>query len=360
VLPQNLRPYVLTIAAALTGVLLLGGTAVAAEGRFADTEGRGFEQAVEALAAEELVLGCTPTEFCPDVIVTRAQAATLVARATGLLDQGEPGLDEDGLTTSSTDVVLTAEDVAIFDDVEVDDVHAAGIVALASADITRGCDEDAYCPDEPLSRAQLTMMLYRAFDVASSDERAFDDLGVTHQPAVNAFAAAGLVAGCSDRLPDFCPNDDIPRWQAAVLLARVLDLSPTVELAPLEERRAEQAEIDEAERLRIEAEEEAARQAEAEAEAARRAAAEAEAYPTNRLATWERLAQCESNGNWSINTGNGYYGGLQFALRTWRAVGGTGYPHQASKAEQIRRGEILQQRYGWGQWPACSRALGLR
>ncbi len=75
---------------------------------------------------------------------------------------------------------------------------------------------------------------------------------------------------------------------------------------------------------------------------------------------WDRLAACESGGNWSINTGNGYYGGLQFSLSSWRGVGGSGYPHQASKAEQIRRAEILKGSGGWGHWPACSAKLGLR
>lgn len=75
---------------------------------------------------------------------------------------------------------------------------------------------------------------------------------------------------------------------------------------------------------------------------------------------WDRLASCESGGNWSINTGNGYYGGVQFSAATWRAVGGTGLPHQHSKAEQIKRAQILQARSGWGQWPACSSMLGLR
>lgn len=77
-------------------------------------------------------------------------------------------------------------------------------------------------------------------------------------------------------------------------------------------------------------------------------------------AVWDRLAQCESGGNWSINTGNGYYGGLQFSAATWRSVGGTGLPHQHSRETQIHFGKILQQRSGWGQWPACSRKLGLR
>ncbi|MFW5934095.1 MAG: transglycosylase family protein, partial [Actinomycetota bacterium] len=75
---------------------------------------------------------------------------------------------------------------------------------------------------------------------------------------------------------------------------------------------------------------------------------------------FEQLAQCESNGNWQINTGNGFYGGLQFMADTWRSVGGSGLPHEASKAEQIYRGHILQQRSGWSQWPACTSMLGWR
>ena len=75
---------------------------------------------------------------------------------------------------------------------------------------------------------------------------------------------------------------------------------------------------------------------------------------------WDRLAQCESTGDWSINTGNGYYGGLQFSLDSWQWVGGEGYPHQASKSEQIQRAEILLERQGWGAWPSCSSQLGLR
>ncbi|GGI09074.1 transglycosylase family protein [Egicoccus halophilus] len=75
---------------------------------------------------------------------------------------------------------------------------------------------------------------------------------------------------------------------------------------------------------------------------------------------WERIAECESGGNWSINTGNGFYGGLQFTLDSWQWVGGSGYPHEASRAEQIRRGEILLERQGWQAWPSCSRQLGLR
>ena len=70
---------------------------------------------------------------------------------------------------------------------------------------------------------------------------------------------------------------------------------------------------------------------------------------------WDKIAQCESGGNWSINTGNGYYGGLQFSLATWQSVGGPGYPHQQSRETQIKYAKILQARSGWGQW-GCAHA----
>jgi len=83
----------------------------------------------------------------------------------------------------------------------------------------------------------------------------------------------------------------------------------------------------------------------------------AEAAPQS---AWDKLAQCESGGNWSINTGNGYYGGIQFNASTWRAYGGRGMPHQASKAEQIAVAERTLAAQGWNAWPSCSRKMGLR
>ncbi|WP_367650643.1 transglycosylase family protein [Nocardioides sp. zg-1308] len=75
---------------------------------------------------------------------------------------------------------------------------------------------------------------------------------------------------------------------------------------------------------------------------------------------WDALARCESGGNWAINTGNGYYGGLQFSLGTWRAYGGTGYPHQASRETQIAVATRLRDATGgYGSWPGCSAKLGL-
>jgi hypothetical protein len=67
----------------------------------------------------------------------------------------------------------------------------------------------------------------------------------------------------------------------------------------------------------------------------------------------ERMAYCESTGNWYIATGNGFYGGLQFDLRTWWSVGGRGYPHQNSKLVQKYRAVKLIHRAGYSPWPIC-------
>jgi hypothetical protein len=67
------------------------------------------------------------------------------------------------------------------------------------------------------------------------------------------------------------------------------------------------------------------------------------------------VALCESRRQWHINTGNGYYGGLQFSLTSWRAVGGQGYPHQWSRLEQMYRAVLLLRVQGAGAWPVCGR-----
>ena len=75
---------------------------------------------------------------------------------------------------------------------------------------------------------------------------------------------------------------------------------------------------------------------------------------------WDAVARCESSGNWAINTGNGYYGGLQFSQSTWEAFGGAAYAPRAdlaSKAEQIAVAERTLDRQGPGAWPTCGKAL---
>ena len=79
-------------------------------------------------------------------------------------------------------------------------------------------------------------------------------------------------------------------------------------------------------------------------------------------AQWDKLAQCESGGNWHINTGNGYYGGLQFNRQTWQAYGGGIFAPTADKAtreQQISVAAKVAQSQGWGAWPSCSRTAGL-
>jgi hypothetical protein len=78
------------------------------------------------------------------------------------------------------------------------------------------------------------------------------------------------------------------------------------------------------------------------------------------VSTWDKVAQCESGGNWATSTGNGFHGGLQFTASTWRSFGGSGMPHQASRTEQIAVAERVLAAQGWKAWPACSHKLGLR
>ncbi|MBA3310827.1 MAG: LysM peptidoglycan-binding domain-containing protein [Nocardioidaceae bacterium] len=78
--------------------------------------------------------------------------------------------------------------------------------------------------------------------------------------------------------------------------------------------------------------------------------------------TWNALAACESGNDWHINTGNGYYGGLQFSQPTWEGFGGTQYASRAdlaTRAQQIATAERVLDVQGWGAWPACSAGLGL-
>ena len=115
--------------------------------------------------------------------------------------------------------------------------------------------------------------------------------------------------------------------------------------------------------------------------ATKAAAAETQAAETSRTSTrsvtrssaptvsssdgsiWDRIAACESGGNWSINTGNGYYGGLQFTQSTWDAYGGQAYAARAdlaSRDAQITVAQRVQAAQGWGAWPVCSYKAGAR
>lgn len=88
-----------------------------------------------------------------------------------------------------------------------------------------------------------------------------------------------------------------------------------------------------------------------------------EVPPVQNGATWDALSRCEAGGNWAINTGNGYYGGVQFDQNTWERNGGLRYAQRADLAtreEQITIAEVTRARQGWGAWPTCSGRLGVR
>lgn len=82
--------------------------------------------------------------------------------------------------------------------------------------------------------------------------------------------------------------------------------------------------------------------------------------PDERVAQWDQLAECESGGDWSDDTGNGFYGGLQFTQESWDGVGGDGSPAAAPRDEQIMRAEFLYDLQGWDAWPVCSVDLGFQ
>ena len=88
-----------------------------------------------------------------------------------------------------------------------------------------------------------------------------------------------------------------------------------------------------------------------------------EVPPVRNSATWDALASCEAGGNWAINTGNGFFGGVQFDQGTWERNGGLRYAARADLAtrdEQLAIAEVTQERQGWGAWPVCSARLGAR
>lgn len=79
--------------------------------------------------------------------------------------------------------------------------------------------------------------------------------------------------------------------------------------------------------------------------------------------TWDDLAQCESSGDWNTNTGNGYFGGVQFSQSTWEGYGGTEYasrPDLATREQQIAVAERTLAGQGWNAWPTCSAMIGAR
>lgn len=241
---------------------------------------------------------------------------------------------------------------------------ATVLVATAVAATTNGSTEANAAPAAGLARSaastqQLSNMADSAFDKAI-DER---DQRIQREKRLDNearwYAAAEVEAQ---------RQKDVFIWNAAVAKNEQerADREAAARRAA-EQKAAEQRAIEQKVADERAAEQRAANQRAAEQKAAEQKAAPQKAAPAPAAASsgggsgsWSALAQCESGGNWAANTGNGYYGGLQFSLSTWRAHGGVGMPHQQSAGTQIAVAQRVKNSQGWGAWPACSRKVGLR
>ncbi|WP_052667594.1 S-layer homology domain-containing protein [Nitriliruptor alkaliphilus] len=174
--------------------------------RFVDVpDGYQHAEAIRTLAARGITLGCGGGRFCPTDPLTRAQAASLLARALELERGGQP----------------------TFDDVDPDSVHAGAIAALERAGIVRGCAPGRYCPTRGLRRDETATLIDRSFepDVDGSGYHWYFTDVRPDSPHIDAIAVVALeeiMRGCDDRR--FCPTTTITRAQAARTLHRALHL----------------------------------------------------------------------------------------------------------------------------------------
>ena len=165
---------------------------------------------IDTLFAADITTGCSrqPLRYCPDDFVTRAQIATLLARALNLDAPQQP---------------------AGFEDVDPESVHATNIDTLFAADITTGCSRQPlrYCPDDFVTRAQIATLLARALNLDAPQQPAgFEDVDPesVHATNIDTLFAADITTGCSRQPRRYCPDDFVTRAQIATLLARALNL----------------------------------------------------------------------------------------------------------------------------------------
>jgi len=165
--------------------------------RFADVwAGHAHRHGIETLADRGVVNGCTSTRYCPDTSVTRGQLASILARSLDLPAASHPFLDAGR-------------------------EHSASIGALYAAGITSGCGGRNFCPDQPVSRAQVSSMLQRAFDLPESVPPFRDVQGNRHRLAIGAVAEAGITTGYTDNT--FRPDEPVNRGQIATFVTRATD-----------------------------------------------------------------------------------------------------------------------------------------
>lgn len=175
-------------------------------GPFADVDGSIHEMDVAALWAADITSGCEEWLYCPDDAVSRGEMAAFLARALQL-----PRPDD----TSFVDTAGSR--------------FGADIEAIADAGITAGCGDGEYCPADEVTRGQLASFLARALSLPPADRDPFDDDdGNVHQSDIAALAAAGITDGCDE--DSFCPDRAVSRAEMASFLARAMNLAPPADL----------------------------------------------------------------------------------------------------------------------------------
>ena len=168
---------------------------------FKDICGSIHQASIEWLAAEGLTKGCGDgTKFCPDQVVSRGQMATFLAAALDLPPGPDMFTDDEGSP------------------------HEDAINAIAAAGITAGCTGDgtSFCPENPVSRAQMATFLTKAFKLGPGPEVFVDDQGSVHEQAINSIAAARITLGCDAANKLYCPENSVTRGQMATFLHKAM------------------------------------------------------------------------------------------------------------------------------------------
>jgi hypothetical protein len=196
-----------TLLASLAIALPAGGYGIS--GAFTDDDGNPHEPAINAIAEAGITAGCGGTRYCPLTSVTRGEMATFLARALNLSNvAGGPFTDIGG------------------------NIHAGAINAIYQAGITAGCGGGRYCPNNPISRAEMATFLARAFSLPPSSSHPFTDIaGSPHAADIAAIYRAHITAGCAPTR--YCPSNPVLRDQMATFLTVALGLTRIYPQVPI-------------------------------------------------------------------------------------------------------------------------------
>ncbi len=197
------------VAALALGLLLAASLPLASQmvpgqlapgGTFIDDDGLLHEPDIEAIFAAGITQGCSATQFCPSQAVTRGQMAAFLNRGLGL---------PPAMSSPFTDSAGQFQD---------------DINRLAESGITTGCGGALFCPNDAVLRGQMAAFLNRALDLPPATSSPFSDSGGQFLDDINRLAASGITTGCGGGR--FCPNDPVTRAQMATFLTRGLGVTP--------------------------------------------------------------------------------------------------------------------------------------